>query len=235
MAPSLPFFSRSSLFRKEGGVISAAHHSAMRKRGRVLPSDLVPVEYLQSSGTQYVNTGVLPSSGMEIGVKCQASSVSANGWDGVVGSWIADESDKCVSIRYNIMTKIAPTYAGAVRYAGVGEWITIQSGSILEIVLREGFASVNGTGYTWTTVPLTVPPYPFFCFVENLGGSPWGGRYLKGRIYYLWMMCDGKLVFDAIPVRNGSTGYLYDFVSKRALGNAGSGSFTYGSDIDFNG
>ena len=29
MAPSLPFFSRSSLFRKEGGVI-AAHHSAMR-------------------------------------------------------------------------------------------------------------------------------------------------------------------------------------------------------------
>ncbi len=33
MAPSLPFFSRSSLFRKEGGVISAGHHSAMAPGG----------------------------------------------------------------------------------------------------------------------------------------------------------------------------------------------------------
>lgn len=234
MAPSLPFFSRSSLFRKEGGVI-AAHHSAMRKRGRVLPREYTPVEYLQSSGTQYIDTGILPSSGMVIGVKCSASSVSGGGWDGVVGTWIADESDKCISIRYNTMSKIAPTYAGAVRYAGIGEWIVIQSGSVLEIVLREGAVSINGTEYTWNTVPLTVPPYPFLCFVENLGGSPWSGRYLKGRIYYLWMKRNGKLVFDAIPVRNGSTGYLYDFVSKSALGNAGSGSFTYGSDIDFNG
>ena len=235
MAPSLPFFSRSSLFRKEGGVISAGHHSAMRKSGRVLPPGFTPVEYLQSSGTQYINTGVLPSAGMEIGVKCSASSVSANGWDGVVGTWIVDESDKCISVRYNNMTKIAPTYAGAVRYAGVGEWISIQSGSILEIVLREGFASINGTEYTWNTVPLTVPSFPFFCFVENLGGSPWNGRYLKGRIYYLWMLRNGKPVFDAIPVRSGSTGYLYDFVSKSALGNAGTGAFTYGSDVDFNG
>lgn len=232
MAPSLPFFSRSSLSRKEGGVISAAHHSAMRKRGRVLPREYTPVEYLQSSGTQYVDTGVVPSAGMEIGVKVQRTS-NGSDWDGIVGSFNGDVEATGVAIRYNgtAGNKIAPTYGGRPSPAP-----SITAGAVVELLLSEGEFAVDGvTTNTWTPDLSSLSAYPIFCFNVDLTGAPFNGRFLRGRIYYLWMKRNGKLVFDAIPVRNGSTGYLYDFVSKSALGNAGSGSFTYGSDIDFNG
>lgn len=38
-------------------------------------------------------------------------------------------------------------------------------------------------------------------------------------------------MMDFIPVRIGTKGYLYDKVSKRLFGNAGTGSFTLGPDI----
>lgn len=41
---------------------------------------------------------------------------------------------------------------------------------------------------------------------------------------------DGSPVCDLIPVRKGSTGYLYDRVSGRLYGNAGTGSFILGPD-----
>lgn len=234
MAPSLPFFSRSSLSRKEGGVI-AAHHTVMRRRGRVLPSNFTPVEYLQSSGTQYINTGVAASAGISIGVKVQRTANNSD-WDGIVGSWTAEDNTLyACSIRYNgtAGTKLSPSYGGT---PDSSTRPNISSGQLVELVLTQGTFSLDGVVYcTWTPNVSALSSFPFFCFVENKGGSPWNGRYLKGRIYYLWIMRDGKLVFDAIPVREGTTGYLYDFVSKSALGNAGTGTFTYGSDIDFNG
>lgn len=55
---------------------------------------------------------------------------------------------------------------------------------------------------------------------------------LKGAIYYFRIWDEnGTLVFDAIPVRKGTVGYLYDRVSKRLFGNAGTGAFSYGSDV----
>lgn len=40
-----------------------------------------------------------------------------------------------------------------------------------------------------------------------------------------------ELVMNLIPVRVGTTGYMYDMVSKRLFGNSGTGEFTLGPDI----
>lgn len=42
---------------------------------------------------------------------------------------------------------------------------------------------------------------------------------------------NGVAVRDYIPVRKNGVGYLYDKVSGRLFGNAGSDSFTYGNDV----
>jgi hypothetical protein len=53
-----------------------------------------------------------------------------------------------------------------------------------------------------------------------------------GAIYYFKIWDEsGKLVFDAIPVRVGDVGYMYDKVSGQLFGNAGKGAFVLGSDI----
>lgn len=206
----------------------AAHHTAMRKLWHVLPREYTLVEYLQGSGTQYVNTGIVPSAGMEIGVKVQRTSNNSD-WDGIVGSYNGDVEATGVAIRYNGTAggKIAPTYGGRP-----SPLPSITAGSAVELLLSEGEFAVDGvTTNIWTPDLSSLSTYPIFCFNVNLTGAPFNGRFLRGRIYYLWMKRNGKLVFDAVPVRNGSTGYLYDFISKSAFGNAGSGSFSFGSDI----
>ena len=44
----------------------------------------------------------------------------------------------------------------------------------------------------------------------------------------LWV--NGVLVGDYIPVRKDGVGYMYDCISHKLLGNAGTGSFGYGND-----
>ena len=53
-------------------------------------------------------------------------------------------------------------------------------------------------------------------------------RCFSSKIYQL-----GVLVRDFIPVRKGTVGYLYDRVSGKLFGNAGTGAFTYGNDLKY--
>lgn len=58
-----------------------------------------------------------------------------------------------------------------------------------------------------------------------------GSYPLSGKVYYLKIYQNDNLVRDFIPVRVGTTGYLYDRVSGQLFENSGSGSFTYGNDV----
>lgn len=53
----------------------------------------------------------------------------------------------------------------------------------------------------------------------------------KGKIYACKIYRRGNLLIDLIPVRVGTTGYMFDQVSQALFPNAGSGAFTYGNDI----
>ena len=58
-----------------------------------------------------------------------------------------------------------------------------------------------------------------------------GGSAYKGTLYSLKMWdSNGVLVRDFIPVRKGTVGYLYDRVSGKLFGNAGTGDFVLGPD-----
>lgn len=52
----------------------------------------------------------------------------------------------------------------------------------------------------------------------------------EGRFYYLKIWDNDNLVADFIPVRKGTTGYLYDKVSGNLFGNSGTGDFVLGND-----
>lgn len=53
----------------------------------------------------------------------------------------------------------------------------------------------------------------------------------KVRIYYLKVFKGPEPVFDAIPVEKEGVGYMYDKVSERLFGNAGTGEFVIGPVI----
>lgn len=50
--------------------------------------------------------------------------------------------------------------------------------------------------------------------------------------YYSFKITVGDdVVYDLIPVRKDGVGYMYDKIGGELYGNAGTGSFTYGSDV----
>lgn len=57
------------------------------------------------------------------------------------------------------------------------------------------------------------------------------GSLLIGRIASFKMKINNSTVLDMIPVRIGTTGYMYDKISEQFFGNAGGGSFILGPDI----
>ena len=67
------------------------------------------------------------------------------------------------------------------------------------------------------------------------GGAPRiAGACAKDRLYYLIIEDSaGNIICDLIPVRVGTVGYLYDRVSGKIFGNAGTGAFSYGNDLKY--
>lgn len=61
-------------------------------------------------------------------------------------------------------------------------------------------------------------------------------RFMVGKIFGAQIGLNSVLVRDFIPVRVGSgafaVGYFYDRVSGELFGNAGTGAFVIGSDIN---
>ena len=52
------------------------------------------------------------------------------------------------------------------------------------------------------------------------------------RCYSVVVRRSGNVIHDFIPVRIGTTGYMYDTISGELFGNAGTGDFTLGPDIN---
>lgn len=52
-----------------------------------------------------------------------------------------------------------------------------------------------------------------------------------GRVYSVKVENNNQTLLDAIPVRVGQVGYMYDKVSGQLFGNAGTGDFILGSDV----
>lgn len=55
-------------------------------------------------------------------------------------------------------------------------------------------------------------------------------RLGNGRIYRAKWYVNDIIIRDFIPVRKGTTGYMYDKVSKQLFGNSGTGAFILGPD-----
>ena len=66
-------------------------------------------------------------------------------------------------------------------------------------------------------------------------GNWWQLYYnMKGRVYSCYIKKNNTLVRDLIPVRVGNVGYMYDKVSGQLFGNSGTGNFVLGNDVKVN-
>ena len=194
--------------------------------GKRLPYD-AEVEYLQSTGTQWIDTGIIGAPDVIV------EAIFAWG----DGAFAADNT----LIGSNTGTnRFIPITTNATRRVqiGVGNSWAFAASSILYdkntvYTARSEFVSgaikfiLDGTQVISTTraIPNTNLTMYIFASHERLVNRKAHAKLFSMKIYQ-----DGVLVRDYIPVRVGTVGYLYDRVTGALFGNEGTGDFVIGPD-----
>lgn len=99
-----------------------------------------------------------------------------------------------------------------------------------EMVITPSSTIIDGDTYSvnWSYIFVVDNRYYLTIFSHTQNVSYDGSNI---RLYYFRVKINGEIAYDYIPVRSGTTGYLYDRVSKTLLGNAGTGDFILGNDV----
>ena len=191
-----------------------------------LPHNAVRVEYLESTGTQWIDTATIPSSGWEVEID-----FSSTRWQTGELSLFGQRTSYTSQDAFSAFTSglgMFPQYDG--NQGRVDNTANVlgrrynfrhsEKGAFLDGVQIK---PENGASFTCE--------YSMYLFAKNQAGS-WTDRPFHGRIYFVkfWDAND-ELVRDFIPVRVGRVGYMYDRVSGRLFGNSGTGAFIIGPDV----
>lgn len=178
-----------------------------------LPDGYTELQYTESSGTQWIDTGVKPDQTYALKIKFQTEQSSSGG--------IAVSDANWQSNGFGIWCNAAAFGNGTMQTT---EW---HGTTPIEIELSQQGLFVNGN-LTWTpdTATFTVPAN-MTLFALNRNGSI--AEKLTGKIYFAQLLKAGKPVRNFIPCTNpsGIPG-MYDAVEGKFYGNAGTGVFLAG-------
>ena len=211
--------------------------------GKRLPYD-AEIEYLESTGTQWIDTGIIPQDNTVIDFKCKP----------FVPPSTETISSGCIFgvHRLGETTQLNGSYAvffkGYQTSSGISCGITFTGGvgtrsqslvvprpviqSLTSVILKANQVEINGTSYNFTTstvLPLDIKQsLPLFA---SKNGNGQVDTHAQGLKLISFCMSNGETtVYDTIPVRVGQVGCMYDKVSGQLFGNRGTGDFILGPD-----
>lgn len=186
-----------------------------------LPDGYTQVEYLQSSGTQYIDTGFKPNQNTAITIDLDL--------DGSFSQYCSPFGARTGNTAqfWTFTNKGSTTWAA--RYATTEQSVSKAITGRRSISLNKNTFSVDETSATFASASFQ-SQYNMWIFATNSSGT---AQYLcKAKIYSAQIYDDGVLIRNFVPARNASgTLGLYDTVNGAFYTNAGSGTFTAGADI----
>lgn len=193
-----------------------------------LPYD-AEIEFLESTGTQYINTGFTNVGGCEIEVE-YATTANSSGNTVAYGSRTNANTNTCASFSNDstIILDFQKTDTNnnriSISIGQLGDRVkTVGTLSHGEIYVN-GQLSISKNRKSSASFTLAQPLTLF-----KLNNTTWALSPL--RLYHFKITKDSAALIDMIPVRVGTTGYMYDKVSKTLFGNAGTGDFVLGNDV----
>ena len=208
--------------------VGSAYLGSVQVHGSSLPYD-VQIEYLESTGTQYLNTGIIGNNNYKVELKVKTKQDAVMG---LFGSRIyTNKLSRGFGLYTVASTNDLPTRV-QFNYASSGSNINASINEDHIFTLDGNKAYIDGSSvHNFTSSTFTSPSTFIICSCHTgSSGGDVDSRFFVGLIYYCKIWNNGTLVRDYIPVRVGSTGYLYDRVSKQLFGNAGTGDFILGPD-----
>lgn len=173
-----------------------------------LPSGYTKLAYIQSTGTQYIDSGLAlnKSDSYTYSILAQFSNDAYGGANGYMQfmSGIASGSKATIKVVYDGETHVECIYVDDTQKSQE-DWTSTYSGVNVKIGILKMGDENNG----W------------------FSGTP-----QIGKIFALTILNGGNLIRDFVPCVNASGAVgLYDLVGRKFYGNAGTGVFT-GSEVE---
>lgn len=189
-----------------------------------LPYD-AEVEYLESTGTQYIDTGIIPDANTGIYAKLEPSNTT--------DTYAIGLRDTTGDTRWCIGYSNFGWYWGYGTYLSSHDRITSFNVDAKLNWLADGELIVtDGTNTKTYALPsLSFTPSNNIRLFGSAGVSA-SYSVWSGKIYGVQISQGSNIIMSLIPARVGQVGYMYDKVSGQLFGNSGTGSFTIGNDVN---
>lgn len=193
--------------------LGGLHHKGFSSGFDTTLSDYNVVEYIESTGTQYIDTGLIMEKSTTMRMEISAQLTSNGNWAGVNGymqhqASLGGGNKGLFVVDYNGNTHIENIYFNNTLKL-TQDWTSAYSGEKNKVAVI-GMGDKNNTW--WTNVS--------------------ANRHAQvGKWYYIKVYRSGTLVRDFVPVVRNSDGVagLYDKVENKFYTNAGTGSFGSGA------
>lgn len=201
---------------------------AFEKSGGGLPSSYTAVDYLQSSGAQWIEMGVAPSQNTKAVLKIKINEFTNKGAS-LIGSRSGLNSD-------DQFTTYLDDYGGTrflfrmdgqpktTSWTGLTTnkiYIVTLSGTEMKAELEDGTAVFSKT--------FSVPDFTSTVTMALFRSKGVSGAYFQGRIYSCKHYSGDELIQDFVPCLNADgVPCMFDLVSRKSFYNKGNGSFTWG-------
>lgn len=206
------------------------------ERNKRLPVEYQEVEYIESTGTQYIDTDVNVSTNNKIIMDLQFTDATYQQING--GYYIYRPSSTSYTVRNDIGVASTGMFFMGASTTSITTDVTADTN-------RHTFM-IDATTGEWSIddVSGSVPPtthsdYEVTLLIGARRGRNVNGRilapatYCEEKIYNVKIYTSGNLVRDFIPCYRKSDDVigLYDLVNDAFYTNAGTGTFTKGGDI----
>lgn len=194
--------------------------------GGNLPAGYTELEYLQSTGTQYINTGLAPSNLTRVTADFMVDSWGS-GTTFLFGAQTSNSQRYCLG--FSSSGTMRNDYGA--QYTSVD---IISTGVKYTVDKNKNVFTYSGSDATWTQTTETFENMLYMrLFARDYSSSP---GYLKGRIYNLKVYNNDVLVRNFVPAKLNSDGTLgmYDVVNNKFYTNQGTGTFVAGAEVNYN-
>ena len=192
-----------------------------------VPGGFTELQYIESTGTQYINTGITPKNTIGLQIKFRRYTY---GDEVVIGSASGNNGGSRIWLNWA---------DGAYFCFGEQNYTTGRLGNAIDnqdIIGRINY--MNDRQRSWGNYSGTInstlqpaPTMPIYLFAANNRGNP--NWFFIGRIYYVNITDNKDLVFNGIPARRNSDNVLgfYDTISGQFFTNDGTGTFIAGPTV----
>lgn len=187
-----------------------------------------PIEYIQSSGTQYIDSNFIPKATTRTIMKAEPMAWSA--WSAFFGT--RNTSSPTASQAYIAAIPAATLY----RSDYFGSSLTAETPTVMQVTnidKNKNICSFNNIMITNTFSTVNATTNMFLLALNDIGTAKY---FLSAKLYSCQIYDGNTLVRDFIPIKTTTNIYgLWDKVNKVFYKNAGTGAFTGGPAVTLTG